>query len=130
MLVNMAKRNDRAGKAMPEGNAALEQLTARLSVAIGKPAQSILALADDVLDTALSTLQREQVRHIRMAADTLLTVVNDLGDYGKLEKSQFALLETPFSLRDHVAQVTGHRVRSSREKGVILRAEIDNDVPD
>jgi DNA-binding response OmpR family regulator len=126
----MVKNNDRGDKTTPDENAALDKLTARLSIAIGRPAQSILALTDDVLDTALSTLQREQIRHIRIAAENLLSVVNDLGDYARLESNRFKLLETPFSLRDHAAQVAASHVRAAREKGLLLHAEVDSDVPD
>jgi len=124
------RKNDADGNTPSQPNVALDTLVARLSAAISKPTQSILALTDDVLDTALSTVQREQVRHIRMAAENLLNVVSDLGDYGRLENNKFLLLETPFSLRDHVANVAGNRVRAAREKGLLLRAEVEGDVPD
>jgi two-component system, sensor histidine kinase and response regulator len=126
----MVDKSASNGEAPSQEYAVLDKLATRLATAIGKPAQSILALADDVLDTALSAMQREQIRHIRTAAEGLLDVVNDLGDYARLEGRKINLLKTPFSLRDHIAQVGGSRVRPARDKGLLLRVEIDGDVPD
>src|SRR6185436_17757273 len=111
----------RGNKTPPLTSNALDKLAARLSLAVGRPAQTILALADDVLDTALSAVQREQIRHIRIAAEGLLDVVNDLGDYARIESNRFALTAISFSLRDNVAQVAAQRVRPASEKGLLLR---------
>ncbi|MES2354951.1 MAG: response regulator [Pseudomonadota bacterium] len=126
----MVSDNDHNGKTPSQENATLDRFAARLSVAVGEPAHSIVSLADEVLDTALSSVQREQVRQIRTAAENLLDVVNDLGDYARIESNKFTLQTIPFSLRDHVAQVASNRVASTREKGLLLRIEVDGDVPD
>lgn len=114
----------------PQSNQLLTQLATRLSAAIGAPAQSIVSLSDDVLDTALSTVQREQVRLIRGAAEGLLKVVADLADYSSLGGGSLTLSKSPFSLRDLMAETSSGRLHVAQEKNLLLRVEIDGDVPD
>ena len=126
----MTKSKDRTETAPAEDAGAMNQLATRLSSAIGSPAQSIVALASEVMGTPLGTLQREQIRHIQLAAMNLLGVVSDLADYARLNEGNLTLFNIPFSLRDQVAHLAGSRVNAAQEKGLLLHLEIDGDVPD
>ncbi|MBA2690206.1 MAG: response regulator [Burkholderiales bacterium] len=118
------------GRSIDSESSALNELAARLSVTISGTAKSILALSNNVLDTPLSTLQRQQVRDIHSAAVNLLGIVNDLADYSSLDSGTLQLQELPFSLRDLVVQAASSRLQAARERNILLRLEIDGDVPD
>ena len=126
----MPKNKDRAESTAPDDAESINQLATRLSSAIGDPAQSIVALAAEVMGTPLGTLQREQLRHIQLAAQSLLGVVSDLADYAGLSAGNLTLFNIPFSLRDQVARLAGSRVNAAQDKGLLLHLEIDSDVPD
>ena len=126
----MTKARDHADTTPSTDVGPMQQLAARLSSAIGDPAQSIAALAVEVMATPLGTLQREQIRHIQLAAQGLLGVVHDLADYAQLADGSVALTAIPFSLRDQVAHLAGSRVNAAQDKGLLLHLEIDGDVPD
>lgn len=123
-------KSDDKKESSPQNNLSLDQLSSHLATAIGKPAKSILSLTEELLDTALSALQREQVRNVQTFADNLLTIIHDLSDYSKIGLNKVALANISFSLRDCVTNVSGNRVFAAREKGLLLRIEIDGDVPD
>jgi CheY-like chemotaxis protein len=126
----MSNSKDRAEKATAPESGAMNEIATRLSAAVGNPAQTILSLASEVMDTPLGSVQREQVRRIHQAAQSLLGVVNDLADFARLNEGSLILAKAPFSLRDMVAQVAGSRVRAAQEKGLLLQVETDSDVPD
>lgn len=126
----MSNNKDRAEKVSPAESGAMKAIATRLSAAVSNPAQLILSLTSEVMDTPLGTVQREQVRRMRQAAENLLGVVNDLSDYAQLSDGSLALANAPFSLRDVVAHVAGSRVRAAQEKSLLLQVETDSDVPD
>ena len=49
-------------------------------------------------DTPLNTEQREYADCIRLSADNLLTIVNDLLDFSKIESGRFQIEKTLFKV--------------------------------
>lgn len=51
-----------------------------------------------VLDTKLSNEQRELVETVRTSGASLLTVINDILDYSRVESNRLVLDQRPFSM--------------------------------
>jgi signal transduction histidine kinase/CheY-like chemotaxis protein len=70
---------------------------AHMSHELRTPMNAVLGMATLILDTDLSTAQRDYVETIRSSGESLLTVVNDVLDFSKIESGMMAVEEVAFS---------------------------------
>jgi len=78
----------------------------------------------------LSPTAGAYVRRINAAGLTLLAVVNDILDFSKLEAGQIATDPQPFAARPFFDDLTAMFAEQAEAKGVDLRLEIADDVPE
>ncbi len=104
---------------------------ASMSHEIRTPLNGILGFAELLLnDAALVDVQRRQVKHIRNAGAALLTVVNDVLDFSKIESGQIALDPQPFSLPALVEGSVSIIQGEAEKKGLALEVTIDRSLSD
>ncbi len=75
-----------------------EQFMANMSHEIRTPLNSIIGFAQLLARTELSPSQKRHVRAIETGSDALLTIVNDILDFAKMEAGQLLVEPRPFSL--------------------------------
>jgi signal transduction histidine kinase/DNA-binding response OmpR family regulator len=107
-----------------------EQFLANMSHEIRTPMNSILGFTNLLRRTELNQVQREYVQNIHSAGENLLSLVNDILDLSKIEAGMMHLEETRFSLRSMVSSVGAMFVEKIKEKGLNLKTNIDNNIPD
>ncbi len=99
---------------------------ASMSHEIRTPLNGILGFAELLLnDAALANVQRRQVGHIRNAGSALLTIVNDVLDFSKIESGQIALDLQPFSLFALVDGSVSIIRGEAEKKGLALDVAVD-----
>lgn len=87
---------------------------------------STSALRDD---HKLSPLQQESLQMVVTAGDLLLTVVNDVLDYSKLQSGNVEIIKQSTSLQD-VLNATVHSIEmKGSHKNIVLRTYYDSSVP-
>jgi signal transduction histidine kinase len=64
------------------------------------PLNGIIGMTDLVLDTELTSKQKEYLDTVELSADSLLIVVDDILDLSKIEAGKFDLDVIDFNLRD------------------------------
>lgn len=126
-LANETQRS--ALKLAEESNTMKTQFLANMSHEIRTPINGILGLAELVLDGNLSREQREYLSTLRLSAEALLRVVNDVLDYSKIEADAVEIIKTPFSVQETLSEVSSLFQRSFQEKEIQYHVCYDQKIP-
>ena len=110
-------------------NQAKSQFLAMMSHEIRTPMNGVIGMTSLLLDTPLSSHQKEFVEIIRHSGDSLLTIINDILDFSKIESGALQLEQEAFEIRDCVEGTLDIMAARASEKGLELAYEIAEDVP-
>ncbi len=102
---------------------------ANMSHEIRTPMNGILGMAGLLLSGALDSRQRKRAETIRDSAEGLLSILNDLLDFSKMEAHKLNLEEQAFDLRNVIEGVADLLAVKAQEKGIELLCLIEQDVP-
>ena len=103
---------------------------ANLGAEILSPMKSIMGMTSLLLDTEVTSEQRESLDQIRAAADRLLTVANDVSDLAALESGKFILDPISFNLEDALLDAINSLTPLAQKKGIELACHIQRSVPE
>ena len=91
---------------------------------------AILGMTEVVLDTTLSEEQRQWLRTVKSAADSLLTIIDELLDFSKIQAGKADLAVAEFSLRSELGETLSALALRAHRKGLELICDVDHEVPD
>ncbi|AFN74895.1 multi-sensor hybrid histidine kinase [Melioribacter roseus P3M-2] len=69
-------------------------------------------------------------RDARLAAESLLDIINNILDISKIEAGKMELEENEFDLSDEIHKVSSIIGQTARQKGIDIKEQIDPDLPD
>jgi CheY-like chemotaxis protein len=101
-----------------------------MSHEIRTPLNGVLGMLDLVLESGVSSGQREYLEVAERSAGALLRVINDILDFSKIEAGKLQLDPIPFALRNEAIETVRTFAVLAHEKGLELVCRIDPDVPD
>ena len=104
-------------------------LLAMLSHDIRNPLNALMGVVQLLDRGDLTEAQRRFVRLLKSSSENMLNLLNHVLELSKAESSSFALVETPFSLREIVQDVVSTFEATARAKHLQLRASFDDSVP-
>ena len=113
-----------------EADRAKSQFLATMSHEIRTPMNSVLGFAGLLLDSRLSSAQREYAETIKNSGEALLSILNDVLDLTKIESGALELEETDFGLREVVDSVVDLMGAHAYGKGIEFAAFTDPEAPD
>ncbi|WP_428569621.1 MAG: response regulator [Solidesulfovibrio sp. DCME] len=123
------ERLDAAKKAARAGERAKSHFLANITHEIRTPMIGILGMTELTLATELSAKQREYLEMARHSARSLLTVLNDIVDYARIEVGALELAQLPFDLHDTVEEAVSVFRPLAAKKGLALEYRLLGDLP-
>lgn len=127
----MRKHTDRPPPFSPQGqlhDLAKSRFLANVSHELRTPLNAIMGFMDLLVETELDARQRHYVELSKEAAVTLLSLVEDLLDAGRIEAGYLPLKPHPFSLRQLITSVVAMYQPLADQKGLFLHSHIDSEV--
>ncbi len=103
---------------------------AHMSHEIRTPINAILGFSEQLRQGELANSQREQLDIIHHSTNHLLSVINDILDYSKMESGKLNLESVGFNPQQLCRKVYDLFLRSASEKEIVLELLIDPSIPE
>ena len=127
--VEAARSLDEALSRAEAANVAKSRFLATVSHEFRTPLNGILGMADLVLDTGLDPEQRTYVEAVRTSGNALLSLIDGILDFSRIEAGRLDLAAEPFdpgAIAEAVVELLAPR---AQDKGLEIALDIADDVP-
>lgn len=93
------------------------------------PLNGIMGMAYLLHDTEIDIEQQEYLTQINSSSEALLSIVEDILDFSKLESNHINVLSEPFSIHTLLNNLHGYFLKKATDNGLILKFDKDPNLP-
>jgi PAS domain S-box-containing protein len=111
-------------------NVEKQQFASIMSHEIRTPLNAVIGMTNLMMIENPKPEQIENLNVIKFAAENLMSIVNDILDYSKIEAGKISLKEVPFNFLKLVKDIYVTHKYYAIEKHLELRLNISNDIPE
>lgn len=103
---------------------------ASMSHEIRTPLNSILGMNDIVLRESSEKNIKEYAAQIKKSSETLLSIINDVMDFSKIESGKLEIRNSPYHLLALINDVTMMMSEKVKQKNLVFKTDVDYELPD
>lgn len=132
-LRHLERQNEDLSEARHQAEAAnrtKDEFLARMSHELRTPLTSVLGFAQLLHNTRQTPEQQQYCRIINQTSTLLLTIIDDILDFSRLQSNAIQLEQIPFPVRDCLLNLVDMQAPMAREKGLELKVELDEHLPE
>lgn len=120
---------ERAKDEAIEASKAKSSFLANMSHEIRTPLNGVIGISEVLSDTSLTAVQRDYVDTIETSSQLLLSLINDVLDFSKIESGMLMISPNSSCIRESIYDIASIVCPKAKEKGIDIKVNISPNTP-